>query len=481
MLDKILLYLKLGLTSQRSNGWARPRHWDKYRHGALDTQKQEIRLFKIVITPDDELEARIEHFNLENIVRDPKNDSSNGGSPIRFRALSYTWGPPTPCYDITVEGSVLRVRKNLADFLYAYAKRHPEEYIWIDQICINQDTVVERNHQVQLMSKIYELANEVIIWLGQQDVEGWKPQCSEDCQKDSSALSNTPSHQGQSSKVMSHSLQCLQRMSLAKHILQNAYWGRLWIIQEVMLARELRYFCGDMVLDANDVSKLSEFLIRHNAATRKLKPRPAQRDWINRRENPSRGGRWLTRRVRESPFGFRDSLLRDRNTFREDKKRVDIARCFQTYTHGLCEDVRDKVYGLQSLLDVEHRVQIDYEKTTKEVFIDAALKIVACGNLDSLKEKAISKLAWSMSIEQQAPGERGLFDDEEHGYGVLGILCWYRLCPVDERHERLAIIKNVFEKELIVSESSENVRGTLHPGASGQQTRMRADVIDNEL
>lgn len=43
--------------------------------------------------------------------------------------------------------------------------------LWADAICINQDDVQEKGHQVNMMGKIYTKAIGVIVWLG-QDYEG---------------------------------------------------------------------------------------------------------------------------------------------------------------------------------------------------------------------------------------------------------------------------------------------------------------------
>jgi hypothetical protein len=38
--------------------------------------------------------------------------------------------------------------------------------LWIDAICINQDSEEERSQQVQLIGDIYKTAQQVLIWLG---------------------------------------------------------------------------------------------------------------------------------------------------------------------------------------------------------------------------------------------------------------------------------------------------------------------------
>ena len=49
-----------------------------------------------------------------------------------------------------------------------YADQRPEAQppIWIDAICINQEDVTERNHQVEQMGKIYVNSSRLIVWLG---------------------------------------------------------------------------------------------------------------------------------------------------------------------------------------------------------------------------------------------------------------------------------------------------------------------------
>jgi len=38
--------------------------------------------------------------------------------------------------------------------------------LWIDAICINQESIAERSQQVPIMGDIYKTAQRVFIWLG---------------------------------------------------------------------------------------------------------------------------------------------------------------------------------------------------------------------------------------------------------------------------------------------------------------------------
>lgn len=41
--------------------------------------------------------------------------------------------------------------------------------MWIDALCINQEDLDERSHQVLLMKDVFSLAWRVVIWLGEDD------------------------------------------------------------------------------------------------------------------------------------------------------------------------------------------------------------------------------------------------------------------------------------------------------------------------
>jgi hypothetical protein len=85
---------------------------------------------------------------------------------LKFRALSYTWGPPEETETVLLEGIRVQVRKNLWQALYYLRSADTELCLWIDALSINQDDVEERNNQVSMMGLIYNKSVEVFVWLG---------------------------------------------------------------------------------------------------------------------------------------------------------------------------------------------------------------------------------------------------------------------------------------------------------------------------
>ncbi|KAF8850066.1 HET-domain-containing protein, partial [Acephala macrosclerotiorum] len=85
---------------------------------------------------------------------------------VSFEALSYMWGDPdTAGNKVWLNNTLVDVRVNLYNAL-SYLRTNLERVLWIDALCINQDDVKERNHQVSFMGLVYEKATRVLVWLG---------------------------------------------------------------------------------------------------------------------------------------------------------------------------------------------------------------------------------------------------------------------------------------------------------------------------
>jgi hypothetical protein len=66
---------------------------------------------------------------------------------------------------------ISKITKNLWSALKQLRHTSSPRRFWIDAICINQNSVEERNHQVPLMSRIYKEATNVYVWIGDADID----------------------------------------------------------------------------------------------------------------------------------------------------------------------------------------------------------------------------------------------------------------------------------------------------------------------
>ena len=156
-----------------------------------------------------------------------------------YVALSYVWGPPDKDHKILVNGKPHLVRNNLYRFLaYARTDCH-DKPLWIDAICINQQDVNEKNHQIQMMSNIYSNAKAVIAWLGLSDLH---PIHTETLIHD---LESVARHNGKFDTMLPE-VTCNFGFWHSLDILLHAdYWQRGWTLQEFMLPHKGFLVCNE--------------------------------------------------------------------------------------------------------------------------------------------------------------------------------------------------------------------------------------------
>ena len=89
---------------------------------------------------------------------------------IQYSALSYVWGNVSPsfCRYIVCNGQRVSVTMNLYNALrqIAFNSSLKSRRLWVDALCINQDDVIEKSHQVGMMGEIYRNAEIVVVWMG---------------------------------------------------------------------------------------------------------------------------------------------------------------------------------------------------------------------------------------------------------------------------------------------------------------------------
>ena len=128
----------------------------KYTYNQLDSSRNQIRLLQVLPHANSSADQEV-HCSLFAVSLD---DEPN------YEALSYVWGDPSNPAEILLDGCRFFVTRNLAAALQALQNSSTERVMWIDAICINQESIAERNEQVQKMRMIYQLARQVVSWLG---------------------------------------------------------------------------------------------------------------------------------------------------------------------------------------------------------------------------------------------------------------------------------------------------------------------------
>ncbi|KAF8846852.1 HET-domain-containing protein, partial [Acephala macrosclerotiorum] len=201
---------------------------------ALNRAKRSIRLIEIQ-SGDTELVSCV--FHVVDLSDCPA-----------YIALSYAWGPPPSPVTILIDGQAIAIRENLYLALRSirnqrYVKGAAEfndcRFFWIDAICIDQENILERNHQVELMSTLYSQAHSVIAWLGPEADDSWMAMIY------FQRIGRKTTGDILSILASSGLWQDTPRHVAISAVLERGYWKRLWIIQEIVLAPQVVFLCGN--------------------------------------------------------------------------------------------------------------------------------------------------------------------------------------------------------------------------------------------
>lgn len=203
-----------------------------------------------------------------------------------YMALSYCWGGSEVTTNIVVNQCNFKVTANLDSGLRQLRLRR-YRCIWVDAISINQADKEERGFQVQLMQRIFSRAALVISWIG--SVEDDTAEAVKFLlERSSSTLTLSDSNSGnlrEASRSPSrsprigidrrgihfrnkspHESPRYSRLEKAKKtwirnqwsIIQDFfnqdYWKRVWVIQEVAVARNLNVIYGNSEISWDDVA-----------------------------------------------------------------------------------------------------------------------------------------------------------------------------------------------------------------------------------
>ncbi|KAF7502057.1 hypothetical protein GJ744_007972 [Endocarpon pusillum] len=185
------------------------------------------------------------HIRLLNLELSPSSEETLGTLTVkslddpelqtvyRYDALSYVWGVANSDHKVILNGWSCSVRKNLHSFFLCYRHDDSSPYIWIDALCIDQDSISERNSQVALIAEIYQRAQNVIVWLGPAD-----PHSDIVMNVIESTLDQTRAL----TQLEEHTI--MQVGDAIVELMSREYWSRTWIIQEFLLGKNLIISCG---------------------------------------------------------------------------------------------------------------------------------------------------------------------------------------------------------------------------------------------
>ncbi|KAM0429632.1 hypothetical protein ACHAPT_006237 [Fusarium lateritium] len=255
-----------------------------------------------------------------------------------YEAVSYTWGGEDGDYSkpkfIIIGGKLFPITKNCDAALRKIRKQDEAKVIWIDALCINQNDVKERSAQVSQMNKIFSGAQKVHIYLG-NNIDDTTASKALDVLRPMGNLDD-----------FSAALADVDTAVAVKRLFTQAYFSRMWIIQEVLLAKaaELHWGNGSAPWQALSDKHLDLIEGRYGSCFP---------DWM---------------RIRAGTKNFRNPEA--------------LGELLFSAMASSAKNDRDKVYGIYGLLfdPEEEGLTVDYSLSVREVFTNMAAHLVTKNN-----------------------------------------------------------------------------------------------------
>ncbi|KAF2239752.1 hypothetical protein EV356DRAFT_109915 [Viridothelium virens] len=243
-----------------------------------------------------------------------------------------------------------------------------EVMLWADAICINQDDLDERSHQVSMMGLIYSKAKGVIAWLGESNKESdlaldsaeyWAPFMRHITDSMPDQVINGIIVE-EAEKEVPLAFDPSARQALG-NFSTRPYWTRVWIVQELLLARQVDVRCGERVLNIDQLRDAIAGRTASDAAQ-------AAGDGPNHLQSQA------SLELQASPMF--NMLMRTRSSPEPAHLEKLPQEAVADISNLDATDARDKVFALLGLVSSEapryDLIRPDYTKSLEQVYQDFA-------------------------------------------------------------------------------------------------------------
>lgn len=325
---------------------------------------------------------------------------------VAYEALSYHWGDPTAVAAIIVNeeggGAELSLHQSLYDAFIGLRSPTSERTLWTDMICINQSNVDERTAQVRIMHKIYRAASNVVVWLAKPRAlaQAWNPKTAFQIvewyyklsqeQPDMAPLSMsrramiqralTSNFKPRSSRLVRN----VRKTDCVRAIFNCAWFGRMWIIQEVSCARKAYLICDD-----GSSIDFGRFVTGLRFATEKRLFK------VSLHTSMVYGGRG-----RGNTEGWSAATQMGAIRSRETDSTDGILQYLNRFSVSQCSDPRDKVFALYGISELPYEKNLatafsnadlrpDYRNEVSNLYVTAAKVCMSSGSLNVLSRSIV--------------------------------------------------------------------------------------------
>jgi len=347
-----------------------------------------------------------------------------------YNALSYTWGDPSPVHTVVCDGAMLGIAENLFAALNCLRSELDPITLWVDAICIDQNNVDERNHQVRLIGSIYSIAHKVLVWTGKDNLSSrtafilfrdlaslWLVQTqTKVVQLDEEGLLSLLDKDG-----------FWKRVDCIKEYFGRPWFSRAWTFQEICLSHDAVLICGkDSIPWATFHEALSILWL------------PGFVKYLDREATTVRtiDGYWDYLRLRH-----KDHSPKQGDTLR-------LSYLLRRTEENVASDPRDGIFSLLGIASLkgEDYFQPDYSQSVRDTYLHfTRLCIAHDGHLEILSEVYRARNSQSLNLPSWVPDWR-----EVSGANQIAMRS-------DEGHPKYRINKTFKPSQIVYQHENKNI------------------------
>lgn len=334
------------------------------------------------------------NFRLVKLKPPTKNDDTvvcsfqtvSIDQPVEYEAISYFWGGNDHGWKDSVKIELQEdnskqkhpvfIRSNLCNALKSL--RHPTEvkYFWVDALCINRSDKLETNRQVAMKLRIFHNAQNQCFWLGDDE----KFKMGLDFIKKILELDKID--------VLVRDSKYVEGWSAFVALLKNVAFRRLWMVQEVTVAKMTSLHCGSQnILYTDFVDAVAMFISCRDNLIRLFRQNGKDyKELLDRNIT-------ITKRF----IDVTQNTLRTLKPERPDpeiERRLTLETLVSLLTDLTCTDPRDRIYSVLALakdglpppegtlmegsyaLQTDKSLQIDYDRKLEDVYSDFVIHVI---------------------------------------------------------------------------------------------------------
>jgi hypothetical protein len=229
---------------------------------SLDDQSGLFAIRLLHLLPDTHRDSSLRCQLIQTYIPDyrrGKSTTPQRTQHVQYQALSYTWGEPvfTKILHVlngTESAGDINITENLHSALQNLRQLDKTLVLWVDAVCIDQSNTPERNSQVSNIPQTYSEASAVLIWLGTDSLQNDGQLCLDFFSQLARHLSSGPSllerpdrgswrKRFKINQMVTTFLDSTKPRVIAS-FLDRPWFRRRWIIQEVVLGRDVSIHCG---------------------------------------------------------------------------------------------------------------------------------------------------------------------------------------------------------------------------------------------